>query len=76
AAHAANASVLSFSPQGEVQRIRQVRARFSESMVKFGDPKAASPFDADCAISGTARWADDKNWVYDFERDLPPGTRC
>lgn len=76
AAYAANASVLSFSPQGEVQRIRQVRARFSESMVKFGDPKAASPFDADCAISGTARWADDKNWVYDFERDLPPGTRC
>lgn len=76
AAQAANASVLSFSPQGDVQRIRQVRARFSESMIKFGDPKAASPFDADCAVSGTARWVDDKNWVYDFERDLPPGTRC
>ena len=76
-ARAANAaSVLSFSPQGEVQRIRQVRARFSEAMIKFGDPKAASPFDADCAVAGTARWADEKNWVYDFERDLPPGTRC
>jgi hypothetical protein len=75
AAYAANASVLSFSPQGEVQRIRQVRARLGIHG-QFGDPKAASPFDADCAISGTARWADDKNWVYDFERDLPPGTRC
>ncbi len=75
-ASAAAASVQTFSPQGEVQRIRQVRARFSEAMVKFGDPKAASPFDADCAVAGTARWADEKNWVYDFERDLPPGTRC
>lgn len=75
-ASAAAASVQTFSPQGEVQRIRQVRARFSEAMIKFGDPKAASPFDADCAVAGTARWADEKNWVYDFERDLPPGTRC
>lgn len=75
-AQAANASVLSFSPQGEVQRIRQVRARFSEAMIRFGDPKAAAPFDVDCAVAGTPRWADERNWVYDFERDLPPGTRC
>ncbi|MBP0599586.1 Ig-like domain-containing protein [Herbaspirillum sp. LeCh32-8] len=75
-ATAANAGVVSFSPQGEVARIRQVRARFSEPMVKFGDPKAASPFDVDCSVAGTSRWADDKNWVFDFERDLPPGTRC
>lgn len=69
-------AVSNFSPQGEVAKIRQVRARFTEAMVKFGDPKAASPFDVDCAVSGTSRWADDKNWVYDFERDLPPGTSC
>ncbi|MBO9535175.1 MG2 domain-containing protein [Herbaspirillum sp.] len=73
---AANASVAAFSPQGEVARIRQVRARFSEAMVKFGDPKAASPFDVDCPVAGSSRWADDKNWIFDFERDLPPGTSC
>lgn len=76
AANAANTTITSFSPSGEVAKVRQVRARFSESMVKFGDPKAGSPFDIDCAVAGTSRWADDKNWVYDFERDLPPGTRC
>ncbi|WP_034297730.1 alpha-2-macroglobulin [Herbaspirillum sp. RV1423] len=74
AAHAAG--VAGFSPQGEVAKIRQARATFSEEMVKFGDPKAAAPFDIDCPVAGTSRWADGKNWVYDFERDLPPGTRC
>ncbi len=73
---AASATVTGFSPQGEVARIRQVRARFSESMVKFGDPKAGSPFDVDCPVAGSSRWADDKNWIFDFERDLPPGTSC
>ncbi|OWY29710.1 alpha-2-macroglobulin [Herbaspirillum robiniae] len=75
-AQAANVTVTGFSPQGEVAKIRQVRARFSESMIKFGDPKAASPFDVDCPVAGVSRWADDKNWIFDFERDLPPGTSC
>ena len=70
------AGITGFSPQGEVAQIRQARASFSEPMIKFGDPKAAAPFDVDCPVAGTSRWADGKNWVYDFERDLPPGTRC
>ena len=70
------AGVVGFSPQGEVAQIRQARATFSEPMIKFGDPKAAAPFDVNCAVAGTSRWADGKNWVYDFERDLLPGTRC
>ena len=70
------AGVAGFSPQGDVAQIRQARATFSEPLVKFGDPKAAAPFDINCAVAGTSRWADGKNWVYDFERDLPPGTRC
>lgn len=70
------AGVTGFSPQGEVAQIRQVRATFSEALVKFGDPKAAAPFDVNCAVAGASRWADGKNWIYDFERDLPPGTRC
>jgi len=65
-----------FSPQGEVKSVRQVSARFSESMVPFGDPRLVEPFDIQCPEKGNARWADGKNWVYDFDRDLPAGTVC
>src|SRR5207344_315651 len=65
-----------FSPQGEVKGVRQVAARFSDAMVPFGDPRLSEPFDIDCPEKGTARWADQKNWVFDFERDLPAGVRC
>ena len=70
------ARVVRFSPQGEVANVRQVRATFSEPVIKFGDPKALPPFDIRCSEAGSGRWADDKNWLYDFVRDLPPGTRC
>jgi uncharacterized protein YfaS (alpha-2-macroglobulin family) len=70
------ATVEVFSPQGEVKGVRQVGARFSEPMVALGDPRLAEPFDIDCSEQGTARWADQKNWVYDFERDLPAGVQC
>ena len=70
------ANVVKFSPQGEVAQIRQVRATFSESAVAFGDPKAGAPFDIKCSEAGSSRWADDKNWIFDFNRDLPPGTQC
>ncbi|MFZ6747550.1 MG2 domain-containing protein [Undibacterium sp. Ren11W] len=76
ASHALAANVVKFSPQGEVAQIRQVRVTFSESAVAFGDPKAASPFDVKCSEAGSSRWADDKNWIFDFNRDLPPGTQC
>ena len=65
-----------FSPQGEVKGVRQVAARFSDAIVPFGDPRLAEPFDTDCPQKGTARWADQKNWVFDFEADLPAGVRC
>ncbi|MGB6056103.1 MAG: alpha-2-macroglobulin, partial [Burkholderiaceae bacterium] len=73
---AAAATIQSFSPQNEVAQVRQVRAVFSEAAARFGDPKAPAPFDIDCAEAGSGRWADERNWVYDFVRDLPPGTRC
>jgi hypothetical protein len=25
---------------------------------------------------GRVRWIDEKNWAYDFERDLPAGVSC
>jgi uncharacterized protein YfaS (alpha-2-macroglobulin family) len=66
-----------FSPQGTVKGVRQVAARFSEQMVPFGDPRGLiDPFEIDCPEAGTARWADGKNWIYDFDRDLPAGIRC
>lgn len=70
------AQVEVFSPQGEVKGVRQVAARFSEPMVAFGDPRLSDPFDIDCAQPGAARWADQSNWLFDFERDLPAGVRC
>jgi hypothetical protein len=75
-AHGFAAKVEVFSPLGEVKGVRQVSARFSEAMVAFGDPRLAEPFDIDCPEKGSARWADQKNWVFDFERDLPAGIRC
>lgn len=70
------ASVKSFSPQGEVQQVRQVRAAFSEAMVGFGDAKAAAPFDIQCSAPGSSRWADERNWIYDFDADLKAGQSC
>ncbi len=65
-----------FSPQGKVKGVRQVTARFSDQMVTFGEPGTASPFDIQCPEKGQGRWADGKNWVFDFEKDLPAGVKC
>ena len=66
-----------FSPQGTVKGVRQVSVRFSEQMVPFGDPRGLmEPFDMVCPVKGTSRWADGKNWIFDFEKDLPAGIRC
>ncbi|QNM95832.1 alpha-2-macroglobulin family protein [Chitinimonas koreensis] len=75
AAHAAE--VVSFSPQGAVREVRQAKAAFSDSMVRFGDPRLADPFEVACGEEkGSGRWIDDRTWVYDFVRDLPAATQC
>ena len=66
-----------FSPQSTVKDIRQVTVRFSEAMVPFGSPSVTTDIiDVSCPEKGTARWADERNWIYDFARDLPAGVRC
>ena len=66
-----------FSPQDTVKNVRQVAVRFSDQMVPFGSPRVTTEiFDVDCPEKGTARWADERNWIYDFDRDLPAGVRC
>lgn len=70
------AQVVSFSPQGTIKEVRQVRAQFSEAMVAFGDPRLFAPFVVRCPEAGKGFWEDDRNWVYDFSRDLPAGIVC
>ncbi|HMK60065.1 MAG TPA: MG2 domain-containing protein [Dissulfurispiraceae bacterium] len=71
-----DAAVEFFSPQGTVKSLRQVSARFSEPIVSFGDLRISDPFDISCPESGKGRWADTKNWVYDFDKDLQAGIKC
>jgi uncharacterized protein YfaS (alpha-2-macroglobulin family) len=73
---AAEPSVEFFSPQGEVKMVRQVNVRFSEQMVPFGDSRIVEPFEVACPEKGRGRWADGKNWIYDFDKDLPAGVIC
>src|SRR5262245_57344803 len=76
AAPAPEPRVEAFSPQGSHKDVRQAQARFNVPMVAFGDPTLADPFDVECQAPGKGRWADARNWVYDFEDDLPGGLRC
>src|SRR5262245_45706934 len=66
----------SFSPRGTVKNVRQATARFVSPMVALGDPRLADAFDVDCPAQGHGRWADERDWVYDFTDDLPAGVRC
>ena len=81
AAGAAQAlQVTSLTPQGEVAQVRQIVAKFDQGAVRFGDPQAAAPLSLSCsdaqATQGTARWNNDREWVFQFENDLPPGVSC
>ena len=73
--------IMSVSPEGTVKDVRQVRVSFSTDMVKFGDPRSTvDPLQVKCTglgeIGGKSRWADTKNWIYDFDKDLIAGVRC
>ena len=72
--------IVSLSPQGEVARVRQIVAKFDESAVRFGNPKAEAPLTLSCSdaqvTKGSGRWVSDRAWAFEFEDDLPPGVRC
>ena len=80
ALHAHALQIVSVSPQGEIARVRQVVAKFDESAVNFGDPKAPAPLTLSCsdaqATKGSGRWISDHEWAFEFENDLPPGVSC
>ncbi|MGV8805466.1 MAG: alpha-2-macroglobulin family protein [Polaromonas sp.] len=72
--------ILSLSPQGEISQVRQVVAKFDSAAVNFGDARAPAPLSLSCsnaqASRGSGRWLSDKEWVFDFASELPPGVRC
>lgn len=72
--------IISLSPQGEVAQVRQVVAKFDDSAIRFGDPDAPAPLTLSCsdaqATKGNGRWTSDREWVFEFADDLPPGVRC
>lgn len=71
------AEVELFTPQGTVKGVRQVRVRFTTQMVPFGRvAETKSPFEIVCPAEGQERWADGRNWIFDFKSDLPAGVRC
>jgi uncharacterized protein YfaS (alpha-2-macroglobulin family) len=72
----ARPQVEAFTPQGHTRQVRQVSARFSAPMVALGDPRLDDPFVIDCPATGKGRWADGRNWIYDFDQDLPAGLSC
>jgi uncharacterized protein YfaS (alpha-2-macroglobulin family) len=76
AAAADRPSVELFSPDGFVKQVRQAAARFTTPMIPLGDLRGREPFDVTCPVSGKGRWVDEKNWAYDFDKDLPGGLRC
>lgn len=70
-----------FSPESRAKQIRQISVRFTAGVVAMGDPRLPDPFAIDCRGAedlpkGRGRWADDRNWEYDFDADLPAGVRC
>lgn len=56
--------------------IERFTARFSETMVPLGDPRAPSPFRVGCPVGGQGRWIDQRSFVWEFSRPLPGGTAC
>jgi alpha-2-macroglobulin len=74
-AQESTAGIVSFNPEGLAKNVRQVRVRFSEAMTPMGDPRdQLQPFLTECPVKGSSKWEDSRNWIYDFEKDLPGGT--
>jgi len=67
-------------PEGEVGQLANVVVRFKESVKPLGDLRGEAPVTLRCTpdgvASGTGRWTNDKEWVFDFKRPLPAGARC
>lgn len=79
----ARAELQSLNPQGAVKQVQQVTVRFSTEMIAMGDPRSmVDPLKMECTggdqktLAHKSRWADNRNWVVDFDSPLPSGVRC
>lgn len=71
------AEITSFSPEGTVKNIKQVKVNFSSQMVPFGNPRVKTDqFEIDCPAQGKGRWIDEKTFVYEFPEPLEGGISC
>ena len=73
---AAHAGVTTFSPQGEVKEVTQIRASFDASMIAFGNSAAPAPFNWSCQLKAKGHWVDDKTWVLDVSETPQANTDC
>jgi len=65
-----------FSPSGSVERVEQIKVRFTTPMVAFGDPRLPAPVVGNCSAGATARWVDARSFAIDLPAPLAGGQRC
>ncbi|MDF0605525.1 MG2 domain-containing protein [Neisseriaceae bacterium TC5R-5] len=70
------AAISTFSPQGEVKEVSQVRLSFNSSMIPLGNSAASAPVSWNCSLAGKGHWVDDKTWVLDIREMPPANTDC
>ncbi|WP_233246663.1 alpha-2-macroglobulin [Chromobacterium sp. Panama] len=70
------AGVTTFSPQGEVKEVQQVRVTFNSSMIPLGNSAAPAPFAWSCGLKAKGHWVDDKSWVLDVAETPAANTDC
>jgi len=72
--------VQSVTPQGQVAEIRQVVVRLDADAVALGSAEGPAPVELACAPDklpgGSGRWNNAREWVWQWNSPLPPGTRC
>ncbi|NUN05226.1 MAG: hypothetical protein HUU57_05645 [Bdellovibrio sp.] len=68
--------VKSFSPQGYVKSVEQIRIEFAHPMVQLGDIRLTAPATSPCFKNGAGRWIDTRNWVFDYKEALGGGELC
>ena len=69
-------AVAAFAPTGSVERVEQIKLRFTTPMVAFGDPRLPAPVAGTCSAGATGRWVDAQSYAIDLPRPLAGGRRC
>ncbi|XZG70644.1 alpha-2-macroglobulin family protein [Chitinibacteraceae bacterium HSL-7] len=70
------ASIATFSPQGEVKRVDQVRVTFSAPVIAMGNTQAPAPLSWDCPLKGNGHWINDRSWVFDVSQNPTANVGC